>query len=86
MYGLPCNAPTVLHVMAAASATTAEMTHEAGTLGGPWLGEEKWEGGVMDRASGVIYAMPQQATRVLKIDPGAAAAGAVGGAGGANMA
>ena len=42
----------------------------------------------MDRASGVIYAMPQQATRVLKIDPWAAAAGAVGGAGGAgaNMA
>ena len=36
-------------------------------------GEEKWEGGVM-APSGVIYAMPQQSQRVLRIDPGPAAA------------
>ena len=63
------------------------MTHEVGTgHAGQAVARGGEVGGVMDRASGAIYAMPQQATRVLKIDPGAAAAGAVGGAGGANMA
>ena len=49
VYGLPCRAPAVLRVSAEGEVTT---------LGGPWHGPEKWEGGVMDRESGVIYAMP----------------------------
>ena len=40
-------------------------------VGGPFPGFEKWEGGVM-APSGVIYAMPQQSQRVLRIDPGPA--------------
>lgn len=42
---------------------------EVTTIGGPWPGVEKWEGGVM-APTGVIYAMPQQSPHVLRIDPG----------------
>ena len=42
---------------------------EVTTIGGPWPGVEKWEGGVM-APNGVIYAMPQQSPHVLRIDPG----------------
>ena len=40
------------------------------TLGGPWEGHEKWEGGVVGD-DGCLYAMPQQALKVLKIQPAA---------------
>jgi len=63
VYGLPCRAPAVLRVSAEGEVTT---------LGGPWHGPEKWEGGVMDRESGVIYAMPDHGSHVLRIDPGPA--------------
>ena len=68
MYGLPCNAETVLRI---------SEDDEVTTVGGPWPGEEKWEGGVM-APSGVIYAMPQQSPHVLRIDPGPMAASAAG--------
>ena len=65
VYGLPCNAPAVIRI---------SEDDEVTTIGGPWEGVEKWEGGVAvpDEATGrakVIYAIPQQATRVLKIIP-----------------
>ena len=41
---------------------------EVTTFGGPFVGSEKWEGGVLG-SDGVIYGMPQQSQQVLKIIP-----------------
>jgi hypothetical protein len=61
IYGIPCDAPAVIRIDCASETVD--------TLGGPWEGHEKWEGGVVGN-DGCLYAMPQQALQVLKISPG----------------
>ena len=65
VYGLPCNASSVLRISDDDQVTT---------VGGPWEGVEKWEGGVMipdqNGLARIIVAVPQQASRTLKIIPG----------------
>lgn len=43
-------------------------TLEVSTLGGPWQGTDKWEGGVVAN-DGAMYCMPQRSKIVLKIAP-----------------
>ena len=63
VYGIPCDADGVIRIDCSSESVT--------TFGGPWAGREKWEGGVVGE-DGCLYAMPQQALRVLVIEPGPA--------------
>lgn len=56
---MPCHADSVLKI--------DPVTQEVTTFGGPWPGDWKWHGGVL-AGDGCIYAIPQKAEQVLKID------------------
>ncbi|CAL1127965.1 unnamed protein product [Cladocopium goreaui] len=61
-YAIPCNAPGVLQIMCHSD----EVKMIPIDMENPML-QDKWEGGVV--ANGVMYCMPQNAKRVLKIAP-----------------
>ena len=70
IYGIPCNAETVLKV--------DPSTGEISTFGGPFVGKQKWYGGLLGAADGCIYGCPCNADGVLKIDPVAKTATVIG--------
>ena len=60
IYGIPCNATTVLEI--------DPVTKTATTFGSLSSGTAKWDGGVL-APNGKIYGIPRNATTVLEIGP-----------------
>merc|ERR1712048_199564 len=64
VYAIPCDAEHVLKITPVPAEESCSKvssgTAVTSVLGGPWLGKDKWEGGVQT-PDGAIYCMPQQA-------------------------
>jgi len=78
VYAIPCDADGVLQIKTGGPGEDLDdVAVEVNVIGGPFEGDvaggsgghEKWEGGV-EGPDGALYCMPQEATCVLKIDPG----------------
>ena len=73
IYCIPCHAPTILRIDCTTSPPVIS------EMGGPHPGEWKWHGGVLSPYDRCIYAIPQFAESVLKIDPQTQTTSEIGG-------
>jgi len=78
VYAIPCDADGILQIKTGGLGESLDdVPPEVSVIGGPFSadlagasdGREKWEGGVVG-PDGALYCMPQEATCVLKINPG----------------